>query len=647
VGSWLYQSYPEDPDPTSFSRTTPILIENEEGGRVRDEVDEPVELIDWLSWQTARRFTMLPHTPYLVPPDSPASEESSPQSSDDDGREEKDTPDSSPTSNSPCLPNTLATYAAKKLAQKKAMAQPIIGTDYGAQASNSGFRKRAASSSNGSAMDEPNSEDLSHIDEEVIQTDDTTHPISLIGRDKQAGKLKSRKRAASPSNSAAIDATASDDDGRQPPIPFLYAPRQYPKSISTPHAQFVFSHTEKYTDDSPQSHHNPVRTYHTTPDASPAALQCDSTAADPHTIEAFDYQYPHFVRVPSDDGDVQSDQSRSDTQSPASDATAIQPAEVDGHTHLIQPHSTDSQSDDVASFQLMVLHQPVAICAGMSTLIQLLLENESPYLFEEIGNISTQTTVTKERVMDPEEAWHAELTTNAASGEIEVDYVSASCPHRAYNDLSPVVPQLEQFAETLANHDINKDVVHDVPDYRARDDKAVQGVAVPELETDASSEVIGQETIVMEEMVAIDGTLAEPEAIDMSFPLQNASSTLASKENLAEIKATKEPVLLRKAATGVPGDVNDTMPTNALDNLEEITFEMIFQSSIPAVNETPDLWLKLLLLFLLAFFSQRLMLNLLQSPMLAIVLIMSLLAYIRNGGNGCAEQQMAEYGCGP
>jgi hypothetical protein len=389
-GVWLYQSYPEDPDPTSFSRTTPILIENEEDGRVRDEVDEPVELIDWLSWQTARRFTMLPHTPYLVPPDSPASEESSPQSSDDDGREEKDTPDSSPTSNSPCLPNTLATYAAKELAQKKAMAQPIIGTDYGAQASNSGSRKRAASSSNGSAMDERNSEDLSHIDE-VIQTDDTTHPISLIGRDKQAGKLKSRKRAASPSNSAAIDGTASDDDGRQPPIPFLHTPRQYPKSISTPHAQFVFSHTQKYTDDTPQSHHNPFRTYHTMPDASPAALQCDSTAADPHKFEAFDYRYPHFVRIPSNDGDVQSDQ----------------------------------------------------------------------------------------------------------------------------------------------------------------------------------------------------------------------------------------------------------------NNLEENTVEMIFQSSIPAVNETPDLWLKLLLLFLLAFFSQKLMLNLLQSPMLAIILMMSLLTYIRIGGNGCAEQQMADYECRP
>jgi hypothetical protein len=109
---------------------------------------------------------MLPHTPYLVPPNSPASEESSPQSSDDDGREEKDTPDSSPTSNPPCLPNTLASYAAKELVQKLAMAHPMICTAPEAQASISGAHKRAAFSSDGSAMDKPTSEDRGHVDEE-------------------------------------------------------------------------------------------------------------------------------------------------------------------------------------------------------------------------------------------------------------------------------------------------------------------------------------------------------------------------------------------------------------------------------------------------------------------------------------------------
>jgi hypothetical protein len=172
----------------------------------------------------------------------------------------------------------------------------------------------------------------------------------------------------------------------------------------------------------------------------------------------------------------------------------------------------------------------------------------------------------------------------------------------------------------LTNHYIINDVAYDVS---------------TALEVNASSDVVMEETF------------AEQEAVDGSILAQNASSNVALEEHIAGFEATKEPVLVRETSSLVHENINDTEPMDAPNNIEDNILQNIAQSSKPAANETPDLWLKLLRPFLLAFFSQRLMLDLLQSPMLVIVLIMSLLVYISNGRNGCAEQQMADYACGP
>jgi uncharacterized membrane protein len=95
---------------------------------------------------------------------------------------------------------------------------------------------------------------------------------------------------------------------------------------------------------------------------------------------------------------------------------------------------------------------------------------------------------------------------------------------------------------------------------------------------------------------------------------------------------------VREAITFVEKDVNDTAPTDAPNYLEESTVETRNQPSISAANENPDLWLKLLLLPFLGFLSQRLMLILFQSPLLALVLIVLLFVYIRSDENGRVEQ---------
>jgi hypothetical protein len=295
-GVWLYEGDPESSDPTSFSRMTPPLVKNKEDGRGRDVKDEPVELIDWPSWRRTGHFTLLPHTACLTPPDSSASDESSPQSSDDNDREDQGTPDSSSAPDTPCLPDTLAPCPVKGLTQKKDMARPVLCTSHKAHSSNSGSRKRAASSSDGLAMNELRLQNHRHATEKFTQTEYTTSPVFSISRHKQVGKFKSRKRATSSSDSAAINEIASDDANRQTPIPLIYAPRQHYKSMTAPNVDFVFAHTPKYTDDSPQLPCNPARSYLAIPDTSPAALQCVSTATDVPPLETIEYQYHHFVR---------------------------------------------------------------------------------------------------------------------------------------------------------------------------------------------------------------------------------------------------------------------------------------------------------------------------------------------------------------
>jgi hypothetical protein len=650
-GIWLYEDDPEGPNPTSFSRMTPPLIKNKEDGRGRVEKDEPVELIDWPSWQKTGHFTLLPHTAYLIPPGSSASDKFSPQSSDDNDLEEKGTPDSSPAPDSPCSPNALAPYATKELTQKGDMARPVLCIGHEAQASNSGAREWAASSSDGSAMNEPTLGNHRHADDEVTQTEDTTHPTPSITCNKQAGTCKSRKRTASSNNGAVINGIASDDNDRQPPFPFIYTPRQHSMGITTPDVDFVFAHISKYIDDNPQPPYSPARAYLPTPNTSPAALQCFSTAADFPLLEAIGYQYPHFVQIASEDEDHHIHRLTSDTRSPASDATSTRTPGFNDRADVLRAHSIDGQSVNSTSSQSMVLHQPVAIRVGTPILIKLLSptyeysENESPYSFEEIENITSQNAAHETGFIDPEDAWYAELAAKTANGEIEVEYVSASPARRTYNDLSIVDPQLEWFVEILVNREIDNDVVHDVPDHRVREDHAVQGVAVSEPEGIASSEAIIEDTITTEEKIPVEETFAEPEATDRLIPAHGPSN-LVPEDNIAENKAIEEPVLVREATAFAQKDVNDTVPMGAPNKLEESTVEIKIQPSIPAVNETPDLWLKLLLLPLLSFFSQRLMLILLRSPPLALVLIVLLFLYVRRDANGRAEQHMADYDCG-
>jgi hypothetical protein len=576
-GVWLYESDPDSSDPTSFSRMTPPLVKNKEDGRSRDAKDEPVELIDWHSWWRTGHFTLLPHTAYLISPGSSPSVESSLQFSDDNDRQEKGTPDSSPAPDSPCLPNALAQYPLKELAQKKDMARPVLCTSHEAQPSSSGSRKRAASSSDGLAMDEPILESHRHAAEEFTQMEDTTRPVFSISCHKQAGRFKSRKRATSSSDGAAVDGIASDYNDRQPPIPLIYAPRQYSKGMTAPDVDFVFARTPKYTDDSPQLPYNPGRLYLATPDTSPAALQSIFTAADLPSLETIEYQYPHFFRIATQDENVHIDQPASDTRPPAKGATATRTPEFDGHAHVLRSHSSDDQSVDSTSSQTMVLHQPVAIRIGTPILVKMLsptyeyTENGSPYSFEEIESISAKSAPHETGFIDPEDAWYAELAAKTARKEIEVEYVSASSTRRTYTDLSIVDPQLEWFAEMLANRETHNDVVHEVLDHRVREDHAVQGVAVPGPEGNARSKVIMKETIPMEEMVAIDETFAEPKAIERLIPAQDTSSNVSPEENIAEIEATEEPLLLREATASVQKDTNDTAPTDAPNSLEEST----------------------------------------------------------------------------
>jgi hypothetical protein len=651
-GVWLYEDDPEGPNSTSFSRMTPPLIKNKEDGRGRVEKDEPVELIDWPSWQKTGHFTLLSHTAYLIPLGNSASDESSPQFSNDNDREEKGTPGSSPTPDSPCLPNALDPYATKELAQKKDMTCPVLCSGHEAQASNSVSRKRVAPSSNGSAMEEPTSDNHRHVDEEFTQTEDTTHSVFLIRRDKEARQCKSCKRATFSSDDAAINGISSDEKDRQPPISTLFAPHQHTKSITIPDADFVCAHAPIYTDKSPRSPYNPARAHLPTPDTSPATLQCVSTAADLHPLEAIEYQYPHFVRIASEDEDHHIHGLTSDTRSPASDATATRTPEFDGRADVLRVRSTDGQSINSISSQSMVLHQPVAIRVGTPILIKLLSptheysENGSPYSFEQIENISSHNASHETGSIDPEDAWYAELAAKTANGEIAVEYVSVSPARRTYNDLSIVDPQLEWFAEILTNREINNADVPSVPDHCVRKDRIVQDVAVSKPEGKASSEVIIEETIAMKETIVVDETFDEPEAIGRLVPAQDTSPNLVPEENRAEDEATEEPVLVRQINAFIQKYVNDIVPTAALNDLEENTLEIIIQPSIPAANETPDRWLKVLLLPLLSFFSQRLMLIFLRSPLLALVLIVLLSLYARRDGNGCAEQQMAAHDYG-
>jgi hypothetical protein len=85
----------------------------------------------------------------------------------------------------------------------------------------------------------------------------------------------------------------------------------------------------------------------------------------------------------------------------------------------------------------------------------------------------------------------------------------------------------------LANREINHAVVYDVPDHRVCEDRAMQGVPVSEPEGIASSEVIIEETITMEE------TFAESDAINGLIPAQDTSSNLAPEESIVENEAQK------------------------------------------------------------------------------------------------------------
>jgi hypothetical protein len=468
-GVWLYDGLPDDPDPRSFSRETPARIVYNIKNRERDEPSEPVELVDWHAKHMTGRITLLPYTSCFTPLDSPLSDESSPQSFEDEECPKKGTPDSSPPPDSPCLPYTNASYAVEEFAQTKDTARLALSTGRESEADNSGSRDRAISSSHGSAMHETLQDDREHTDEIFSQQNDATYPVFLIGRDDQARKPKSHERTTSSNDGTVVDEVASDDREHKPPLSFSNALPRRPESIMNHKMECNLAQRPTWTNDGPQAYLPAIS-------ISPKASQYSSSPPSLQMCEAVTYQYPHFVRYSPEDENVDTDRAISDLHSSANDYTVICPREFVDRVHVSQAHSTGGRSDGATSSRSVTLHQPEAIRTWTPVMIK-----EVPFTFAEVEHMCTAAPEPEpedDDLVDPADAWYADLATKTANEEIEVEYVSASPEHREHNRLLIADPRLEWLATILTQREIEGDVPHDTPDHCLRNDRVVQVVTV-------------------------------------------------------------------------------------------------------------------------------------------------------------------------
>lgn len=327
--------------------------------------------------------------------------------------------------------------------QKSDAARSALSTGHEAGTDNSRSRKRAASSSNGSAMDETTSEDHGSTNENFAQQTDTTHAGLSIACDEQAGKLNPLKQSPSSNDGTAMDEIASDDYERQPPLPLSNILPQLPKSIIEHKMEHNLARVIKWSDEGPEA-------YLSTPAIRPVASQSSSSCPSLPLCETVIYQYPHSIRYSAEIEDVDLDPVMYDLRSQASDDTVIQIQirELVDHAHLSRVHSTGGRSDGAASSSSVTLHQPEAIRKWTRVMIK-----EVSFTFAEVESIRTAAPEPEpegDDLVDPADAWYADLTAETANEEIEVEYVGSSPGHRESNRILIADPRLEWLATILA-----------------------------------------------------------------------------------------------------------------------------------------------------------------------------------------------------
>jgi hypothetical protein len=288
---------------------------------------------------------------------------------------------------------------------------------------------------------------------------------------------------------------------------------------------------------------------------------------------------------------------------------------------------------------------------------------EVPLTFAEVEHMCTAAPEPEpedDDLVDPADAWYADLATKTANEEIEVEYVSASPEHREHNRLLIADPRLEWLATILTQCEIDGDVPHDTPDHCLRNDCVVQVVTVDTSEQsisvgflveDKSAEAEAVQELVLVQDASpkptVETTFAETESPEKSVLEPGTSSNFTLEEAFVKAGTAEQRLPAPEAIAFVP--VNDAAPTNAPDQRGETTFDMIGQPSVTAVDGTSDFWLSLLVLPLVGCFSLGLLSKFLQDRLLSVLLIVVLFICMslnaNKDKNGQFEQQLEDCDC--